>query len=623
MTATASQLANAITLLNDGHPESAETAALAILEAEPSNGAACFVAGVAAQAQGRRKTAGERYEQAIALGHEDADVWRRLGACRAHLGNFEGAREALTFASDRAPGDARILNNLAVINIRLGFSREAVKNCRQALKTEPNYPAALNNLGIALQYEGEMAEAEALHRRAISLKPELADAWANLGVSLRAQSRYGEAIEAFRKSVALQPGNPSLYSNLLLCLHYDPSQTAERIWQEHRIFGRRFGAGLEDGEAPTSPSVQVSRDTEFGRPLRIGYISPDLRSHSVAFFLEPVLKAHDPERVDVTCYSDVAAPDGVTARLQQASAGWRDLRGLDDAAVARVVREDGIDVLIDLAGHTAGNRLAVFGQRAAPVQVTWLGYPGTTGLAEMDYRLTDAVADPVDDHHSERLVRLPEGFHCYGPPQNAPAPARQPDRPPTFGSFNNLSKVTPDVIRHWSRLTASVSDARLLLKSRSLADPKVQEQMRELAVAGGLSPERLVLVGHVPDLAAHLALYGDVDVALDPYPYAGTTTTCEALWMGVPVVTLRGDCHAGRVGASLLTTTGLEHWITDDVADYDRVAADLISNPERLDHWREMLRPQIAASPLCDAAGFSLSLESAYHQMWRVKQGMH
>ncbi|MEQ8708122.1 MAG: tetratricopeptide repeat protein [Rhodospirillales bacterium] len=620
MSQRAGKLADAVKLLNDGDPAGAEAAALAILEVGPSNGAACFVAGVAAQALGHRKAAAARYERAITLGHDDGEVWRRLGACRAHLGDFEGAREALTLANDRAPGDARILNNLAVINIRLGFSREAVKNCRQALKIEPDYPAALNNLGIALQHEGEMAEAEALHRRAISLKPELADAWANLGVSLRAQSRYGEAIDAFRKSVALQPGNPSLHSNLLLCLHYDPSQTAETIWQEHRIFGERFGAGLEDGAEPKSPPVRVSDETVFTRPLRVGYISPDLRSHSVAFFLEPVLKAHDPGRVEVTCYSDVAAPDGVTARLQQTAAGWRDLRGLDDAAIVRMVREDGIDLLVDLAGHTAGNRLAVFGQRAAPVQVTWLGYPGTTGLAEMDYRLTDAVADPGDDCHSERLVRLPAGFHCYGPPPDAPAPARHPDRAPTFGSFNNLSKVTPDVIRHWSRLTASVPGARLLLKSRSLADLKVQDQMRELAGTDGLSPERLVLIGHVPDMAAHLALYGEVDVALDPYPYAGTTTTCEALWMGVPVVTLRGDCHAGRVGASLLTTTGLEHWITDDIAGYDRVAADLISNAEVLDHWRATLRPQVAASPLCDAAGFSLSLERAFHQMWRAKQ---
>tara|TARA_R110002110_G_scaffold10383_11_gene51024 strand:- start:1505 stop:3376 length:1872 start_codon:yes stop_codon:yes gene_type:complete len=621
MIATGIGLTKAITLLNEGNPAGAETAALAIVKTEPSNGAACFVAGVAAQAQGHRKVAAERYERAIASGHEDAEVWRRLGACRAHLGDFEGARNALTWASEQAPGDARILNNLAVINIRLGFSPEAVKNCRRALEIEPDYPAALNNLGIALQHEGGMAEAEILHRRAISLKPELADAWANLGVSLRAQSRYGEAITAFRKSVALQPGNPSLYSNLLLCLHYDPSQSAGTIWQEHRVFGGRFGAGLADGESPESPPLPVSAETAFGRPLRIGYISPDLRSHSVAFFLEPVLKAHDPERVEVICYSDVAAPDGVTAHLQQASAGWRDLRGLDDATVARLVREDAVDVLIDLAGHTAGNRLAAFGQRAAPVQVTWLGYPGTTGLAEMDYRLTDMVADPTDEYHSERLVRLPAGFHCYGPPPDVPDPVRHPDRPPTFGSFNNLSKVTPDVIRHWSGLTASVADARLLLKSRSLADPEVQAHMRKLAAESGLSPERLVLVGHVRDMAAHLALYGEIDVALDPYPYAGTTTTCEALWMGVPVVTLRGDCHAGRVGASLLTTTGLEQWISDDVAGYDRVAADLIANPERLDHWRETLRPRLAASPLCDAARFSLSLETAYHQMWRAKQG--
>jgi predicted O-linked N-acetylglucosamine transferase (SPINDLY family) len=608
-------LAAAIARLNNGDAAGAERLALDLMERDES-GAAAFVAGVAAQAQGQRADARDRFEHAVSRGYSDGDVWRRLGACRAHLGDFTGARDALLQAAELAPGDARILNNLAVIEIRLGRTGEAAVNCRKALGIAPDYPAALNNLGIALQHDGALAEAEALHRRAIDLDPGLADAWANLGVALRGQSRYGEAVAAFSRSIELKPGASSLWSNRLLCLQYDPDREPEEVFAAHLAFGRAFGAGTP---VPAAPPLEIEPGYRAGRPLRIGYVSADFRSHSVAFFLEPLLGAHDPAAVETFCYSDVAAPDRVTARLRELTANWRDTAGLDDRALAALVQRDRVDVLIDLAGHTAGNRLAMFALKPAPVQATWLGYPGTTGLAEIDYRLTDAISDPDDEFHAERPVRLPHGLHCYLPPVDAPVPTRVPGRPPTFGSFNNLSKVTPAVMAAWSRLTASVPGAQLLLKSRPLADAEVRARYLAIAAEAGLAPDRVRLVGHVPDLAAHLALYSEVDVALDPFPYAGTTTTCEALWMGVPVVTVRGDTHAGRVGASLLTHAGLEELIAGDPGEAVPIARDLVGDSGRLDRYRAELRGRLAASPICDAPAFARAFEDALHCMWRAR----
>jgi predicted O-linked N-acetylglucosamine transferase (SPINDLY family) len=609
-------LGEAVALLNAGDPAGAERIALGLLARDSKLGAAAFVAGVAAQARGQRKIAVERYEQALANGYEDSEILRRLGACHAHLGDFTGAVEALGKAAGHAPDDARIWNNLAVVEIRLGRTDAAAAHCRKALALQPDYPAALNNLGIALQHDGAFSEAESLHRKAAELNPGLADAWANLGVALRGQSRYRDAFDAFTRSIDLQPRNPALWSNRLLCLQYDPDCDPEAVWQAHREFGEVFGVGA--GGGPARPPLDLVAGYRCGRPLRVGYVSPDFRSHSVAFFIEPVLAAHDPDAVESYCYADVAAPDRVTGRLQGLAGTWRNVCGMDDAALAEQIRSDRIDILVDLAGHTACNRLGLFAARPAPVQVTWLGYPGTTGLREIDYRLTDVVADPDDSHHSERPVRLPGGFHCYQPPADSPEPERTSDRPPTFGSFNNLSKVTPEVMRSWVALTASVPDARLLLKSRPLSDPAIRESYLAIAAEAGLSADRVELVGHVPGLADHLALYARVDVALDPFPYAGTTTTCEALWMGVPVVTQLGDSHPGRVGASLLTTTGLGELIGESWEETAGVARALVTDEARLDGYRQSLRPRLAASPLCDAEKFTRGLEDALHCMWRA-----
>ena len=375
---------------------------------------------------------------------------------------------------------------------------------------------------------------------------------------------------------------------------------------------------------------QVSRPTayanvrEAARRLKIGYVSPDFRGHSVAYFVEPLLKGHDRQAVEVFCYAEVTRPDTVTAHLQGLVDHWLVTVGLSDEELAERIRADGIDILVDLAGHTANNRLRVFARKPAPVQVTWLGYPNTTGLEAIDYRLVDAVTDPVgeaDAWASETLVRLEGGFLCYGGLKDAPEPTVPPclkTGTVTFGSFNNPAKVSAATFDAWATLLSRLPQARLLLKGKPFADAATRALFLARLGERGVAAERVELVAWLPGTAAHLALYHRVDIALDPFPYNGTTTTCEALWMGVPVVTLRGDRHAGRVGASLLSQIGLTDLIANSVEEYVEIALALARNPGRLDDLRRALRPRMAASPLCDGRAFARKMEAAFRTMWQV-----
>jgi len=317
----------------------------------------------------------------------------------------------------------------------------------------------------------------------------------------------------------------------------------------------------------------------------------------------------------------VARPDATTERLRGLSDGWVDVRGLDDTALAARIRDDGIDILVDLGGHTGGNRLLVFAREPAPVQVSYLGYPATTGLEAIGYRLTDARADPpgvADDFHGEALIRLNRCFLCYGTPDDAPEVAPRPaDGPITFGSFNHLPKVTPEVVATWCRILDRVAGARLILKAKGLASAVTRDRVRALFADHGIAPERVETIAWLPAPGDHLALYGRVDIALDSFPYNGTTTTCEALWMGVPVVTLAGDRHAGRVGASLLATVGRDDLITATRDDYVARAVALAADADGRAAARRDLRERVRRSPLGDAAGLATEIEAAYRAMWR------
>jgi predicted O-linked N-acetylglucosamine transferase (SPINDLY family) len=339
----------------------------------------------------------------------------------------------------------------------------------------------------------------------------------------------------------------------------------------------------------------------------------------VACFLAHVLEAHDRGQVEVFCYSNSRQADAVTARIRAAADCWREIHALSDEQAAELIREDGIDLLVDLAGHTGDNRLPLFALKPAPVQVTWLGYPDTTGLREIDYRITDAWADPPgrsDELHTEKLVRLPHGFAAYEPqevaPEVAPLPA-EANSFVTFGSFNNFNKLTDECLEVWARILEAVSTARLLLKCGQFDDPAMREEMLARFPSG-----RLELVGAQAGQAEHLAQYARVDVALDPFPYNGATTTCEALWMGVPVIALAGNRHAARVGLSMLTRVGLADLVATSQDEYVANAIELAADLSRLRTLRARLRDMMRSSPLTDGRQLAVELQAAYRDMWRV-----
>jgi protein O-GlcNAc transferase len=503
----------------------------------------------------------------------------------------------------------------------LGKPNEAIAAFREAIRIEARMAPAFSNLGNALRDRGQLEEAIGAYQEALRLEPALVQTLSNLANALQDQGRLDEAVAAFRRAIDAAPDDPLAHSNLLFCLNRDDRVSADRLFADHREWDRRFGH-----RAPRVVAHANDRDT--GRRLRIGYVSPDFRLHSAAYFLEPLLKAHDRQAIEVFCYADVKRPDTVTAHLQAFADHWRSTVTLSDDGLAERIGADGIDILVDLAGHTSNNRLLVFARKPAPVQVTWLGYPNTTGLEAIDYRLVDAVTDPVAEGDgwaggswaSETLVRLEGCFVCYGGLRGAPDPAAAPSRKTaavTFGSFNNPTKVSPGTLDAWATLLRRLPGARLLLKGKPFADATARALLLARLGERGVAPERVELVAWVPNTFAHLALYHRVDIALDPFPYNGTTTTCEALWMGVPVVTLRGDRHAARVGASLLGQVGLADLVANSVEEYVEIALALARDAARRDDLRGSLRPRLVASPLCDGPAFARKIEAAFRRRQR------
>lgn len=496
---------------------------------------------------------------------------------------------------------------------RAGRLTDAEAIYRQILAVEPDNANALQLLGaLAHQLERHGAAIE-LIERSLSINPTGKQALNNLGEALRATGQIERSIAAFRRALELYPDYVKAHSNLLLTLHSQANLDPLALRKEHEAWAAQHASGIVQMTHPTE------RDPD--RPLKIGYLSPDFRRHSVAYFIEPAIEHHDRKQFPVYCYSNATRRDEVTDRLEQSASAWRDVAQLNDDGLADLIREDGIDILVDLCGHMARNRLLVLGRKPAPVQATYLGYPNGTGIAQVDFRISDTLADPAgmtDEHYVERIVRLPGCAWCYRPPEMSPAiEAADPARPLTFASFNKFPKITPTTAKLWARILERIPSARLLIKAKSLSDPQTCETAKRLLKTAGMPMDRVTLAGWRRGVDEHLAIYNQVDVALDPFPYHGTTTTCEALWMGVPVVTLAGNAHVSRVGASLLSAVGLDDLVTTTPDAYVDTAVLLANNVARRVELRSTLRDRLSRSPLMDAAGFTRNLEAAYRQMWR------
>ncbi len=516
-------------------------------------------------------------------------------------------------------GAAMDLNSELLAGVRLwkqGRHEEALACFEGLARVAPRHHGIRYHAGLALKDLGRFREAEQAFLLAASFNPMRAEPHIALANLRREQGRTEEAILGYRRALALDPDSAPALQNYALVLHYDPRADGPALKRAAAAWAR----AVEGKEPVAAPPL---RDPDPRRRLRVGFLSPDFRRHSCAFFLEPLLRHLDPASVETFAYADVWTPDALTARFETLCARFANVsRDHLDALEARI-RGDGLDVLVDLAGHTGNNRLPLFARRPAPLQATWLGCPGTTGLRAMDARITDALADPPgasETHHTERLLRLDPVFLCFQPSPEAPAVAPLPSlggAPFTFGSFNTFAKASPETVVLWSRILAAVPGARLFLKDRCMADPAYQAWVRERFQAQGVAPERIACAGWKLADGDHYGAYGHVDLALDPFPYNGTTTTCEALWMGVPVVALAGARHSGRVGVSLLNAVGLAGCAGGDGEGYVRIAVDLARDPQRLAELRAGLRPRMAASPLCDGPRFARSFEGALRDLWR------
>ena len=605
-------------LKKQGHPDEAVAAYRRALQLDPGSAKTHYDLGIALREQGHIEEAIAAYRRAVELAPELAEVHNNLGLVLKDQGKDDEAIAAYRRAIQIKPDFAEAHNNLGVALNEQGKPEEAIAECHRAIELQPTFPEALNNLGNALMSVGRFDEAVAAFHRALELQPELAGAHSNLGNALKEQGRIWEALDAYRHALQIQPQDPSVQSNLLLGLHYLPDGDAEFIFREHCRWGEIHAAPL------AKRVVRHANDPNPARRLRVGYLSRDFREHSVAFFFENLLASHHREHVEVICYSDCTGADAVTLRMRKHAAEWRTITGLADAQVADLIREDGIDLLVDLAGHTDRNRLLVLARRPAPVQVTCLGYPDTTGMNAVDYRLTDAHADPpgaTERFHIEQLVRLPDCAWCFRPSDDAPPVSTLPvlhSGHITFGCFNTRPKITEEMFAIWAEILLRAPGSRLLLKNLGFRDPSVQMRARALLEKAGVAPARVELIGRVSDFAEHLTCYGRVDIALDTFPYHGTTTTCEALWMGVPVITLAGKTHASRVGVSLLENLALPELIAGQPVDYIGTAAELAADISRLAALRATLRERMASSPLMDGPRYARNVEHAFREMWRA-----
>lgn len=494
---------------------------------------------------------------------------------------------------------------------RAGRSEEAATCYRAAVQLEPRRADTHYRLGRILEKMGRLDAACAALTLATQLEPDFARAHFSLAGVLDELGRRGEAIAANRRALQLEPGNVVVHNGLVYRLHFVDAK------EELRGELLRWRERHSDPLKPQRAGHANSSDPE--RPLKIGYVSDYFRQHATAFYLHALLSHHDRRQVHVVAYSGSRVTDEVTGRFRALAHEWRDIAEWDDARVAEAVREDGIDILVDLMMHLAGCRLGAFARKPAPVQATWVAYPGSTGMDAIDYRLSDRHLDPAledDRFYAEETVRLPDSFWCYDPLTREPAVEALPALAaghPTFGCLNDFRKLDDATLTTWARILRIVPGARLLL----LAPPgSPRTRVRSVFGAHGVTHERIECVVAQPR-PAYLATYHRIDVALDPFPFSGHTTLCDALWMGVPTVTLCGPTPVARGGASLLRAAGLPQLIAATLDDYVRIAVEVAADREALSALRAGLRARVERAPLMDGARFARNMEGAYRGMWR------
>jgi len=644
---TSEEIEHLVTLFNQRCYAEAETLARKITERFPTHGFGWKALGAIHKLQGRSAESLAPMQKAAELLPEDAEAHSNLGVTLQEQGRLTDAeashRRALEIKPDYAVAHSNLGNTLqeqgrlaeaeashrraleikpdyAEAHSNLGNSlreqgrlTDAEASYRRALEIKLDYAEAHSNLGNSLREQGRLADAELSYRRALEIKPDNAEAHSNLGVALQEQGRLTDADASYRWALEIKPDFAEAHSNLLFAMGYTASHHLSDYLEEARRYGQMASRKVGERFSAWLCEAQPER-------LKVGLVSGDLRNHPVGYFLESILTQIDPSRIELIAYPTDHKADELTARIKPYFSAWKSLVGLSDEAAARLIHADGVHLLLDLAGHTAKNRLPVFVWKPAPVQASWLGYIATTGVTEMDYLLADATGVPesLRGQFVEAVWYLPDTRLCFTVP-NADVPVS--DLPAlgrgylTFGCFQNLAKIGDRVLNLWGKILAAIPDARLRLQCKQLSDPAMQERLMQRLMQHGIAPDRVFLQG-VVSREAYLAAHAEVDMILDTFPYPGGTTTCEGLWMGVPTLTLSGDRMLSRQGASLLTAAGLEDWIADSEEDYVSMAVSLGNNLPQLASLRKNLRNRLLASPLCDAPRFARHLEAALWGMW-------
>ena len=599
--------------MRKGKPDEAAACYQRALELKPDYAEAHNNLGNVLTGQGKPDEAAACYERALILKPGYAEAHNNLGNVLMGQGKRDEAAACYERALRLKPDYAEAHNNLGNVLKDRDELDEAAACYQRALELKPDYALAHYNLGLLWQVRGNLDEAVACYRQALRWDPAYTEAQNNLGNALKDQGALDEAVASFRRAMELNPNLPTAHSNLLYTLIFSPGYDAQAILEEHRHWSRRFAEPLSDLIQPHL------NDCSAHRRLRVGYVSADFRDHAMSFVTVPVLSAHDHENFEIHCYSDVARPDEITARLRSLADVWRSIAGLSDEQVAGLVRADGIDILVDLTMHMALNRLLVFARKPAPVQVSWLAYPGTTGLSTIDYRLTDPYIDPPGLHdlnYSEESIRLPDTFWCYDPLAAEPAVNALPAKENgciTFGCLNNFCKVNDSVLKLWAQVLTAVDGSRLLLLA---PEGSVRRRTLDLLEREGVSRDRVTFVARQPR-RRYLELYHRIDIGLDTFPYNGHTTSLDGFWQGVPVVTLVGDTPVARAGLSLLTNLGLPELVAETPDQFVSIAVALAGDVPRLVELRATLRDRLRASPLSDAPRFARMIEAAYREMWR------
>jgi predicted O-linked N-acetylglucosamine transferase (SPINDLY family) len=602
-------------LFGSGDFVAAKQLAEQMLARDPAVAIAAHVAGLIAHRESRFDDADRYLAAATAAAPNDPEQYANHAAVLRSLGRLADAEAAARAALALAPDRVETHNNLGNILRDSGRHDESIACYQAALRLAPEFADGWSNLAWVLSLNGRASEAEQAARRAIEFDPRNSNAYNNLGGALMRQSRLREAETALREALRLRPDFALPHSNILFCLNYRDELPPETIFAEYQRWDAQHARPL----APAEP--QFALDRTPGRRLRVGYVSPDFRTHAVALFAEALLAAHDRSQVELFCYAEVPVEDATTQRFRALADHWRSTVGRGDAELAETVRRDGIDVLVDLAGHTAGNRLLVFARKPAPVQIEYMiGHGCTSGLSAIDGFLADDMLAPsgAEAVFSEQLVRLPRIPLAYRPPEGMPPVASLPASAKgcvAFGYFGRTVRLNADVVAAWSRILREVPGSRLVLNSATYAEPAGRDDWAARFAAHGVGPERLELICTTPQPRTWEA-YGTIDIALDPFPHNAGTTTIEALWQGVPVLTLAGRPTVGRLGAAILHAVGLDDWITADVDAYVARAVTAASDLDALAALRGGLRPRMAASPLLDATGLARAVERAYRDLW-------